>query len=287
MKTKAFFIFLTLIVFSFNSCKKDLSSIETASINLADDDAVSDAVFEDVFNTVDNATIIMENALNGGQLKSATIVADSCPLITITHAGDAIWPKVITVDYGSGCTGFNNNTRSGKIITEITKPRLQTGSKRTVTFDNYYFNGIKVEGTKVLENLGPNSNQNLVFSETLTGGKLTLPNGKFIERSVTHEREWTAGWLTKSIWDDECLVTGNAQGKNVDDISYKNTIITALHWKRVCAFIVSGVVKMERTGVDPVELNYGNGECDAKATVTRGNQTKEILLRNIHRSMIH
>jgi hypothetical protein len=227
----------------------------------------------------------MENVLKSGQLKSATIVTDSCPTITITHPGDAVWPKVITVDYGTGCTGFNNNTRSGKIITEITKPRLQVGSKRTVTFENYSFNSIKVGGTKVFENLGPNSNQNVVFSEKLTDGKLTLPNGKFIERSFERQREWTVGLLTKNIWDDECLITGVVQGKNVDGISYTNTITTALRWKRACALIVSGVVKIERTGVDPIELNYGNGECDAKATVTIGGQTKEILLRNKHRSM--
>ena len=36
------------------------TSLEQTSIDLADDDAVSDAVFEDVFNTVDNATIILD-----------------------------------------------------------------------------------------------------------------------------------------------------------------------------------------------------------------------------------
>lgn len=286
MKTKAFLFITALAVISFMSCKKDKSSIESASINLADDDAVSDVVFEDIFNTIDNATILMDNALNGGQLKSATIVTDSCPAVTITHPGDAIWPKVITVDYGTGCTGFFNSSRSGKITIEITKPRLQVGSKRTVAFDNYYFNGIKVEGTKVFENLGPNASQNVVFSEKLTGGKLTLPNGKFIERSIDRQREWTAGLLTRNIWDDECLITGVVQGKNADGVSYTNTITTALHWKRVCTFIVSGIVKIERTGVDPIELNYGNGECDAKATVTRGDQTREILLRNRLRSML-
>ncbi len=73
---------------------------------------------------------------------------------------------------------------------------LETGSKRTVTFENYYFNGIKVEGTKGIENTGFRNNQNLVFSVTLTEGKLTLPDGKIIERSFQHQREWIAGFLT-------------------------------------------------------------------------------------------
>jgi hypothetical protein len=83
------------------------------------------------------------------------------------------------------------------------------------------------------------------------------------------------------------LITGSANGKNINGITYTNTIITALQWKRACSFIVSGVVKIERDGVPPVEMNYGTGECDAKAVVTRGGESKEILLKNRHRNMVH
>lgn len=272
-----------LAMFSFFSCTKT-STIDQASLDLADDDAVSEAVFDDIFNTVDNADIILDNFQKGADAKSLA-VSDSCPSVTIDHPSDAVWPKTITIDYGTGCTGFNDNTRSGKIIIVVTGRRLQTGSKRTVTFNNYYFNGIKVEGTKEVENMGFNSAQNLVMKITLTGGKLTLPNGKTIERSVTHQREWIAGLNTKNIWDDECLVTGSASGVNVNGVAYTNTITTALHWKRVCRFNVSGVIKMERTGKDPVELNFGDGECDAIATVTRNGESKQITLSFRHRLM--
>jgi hypothetical protein len=285
MKTKIFLMIAALVMLSFSSCNKNSSLIEQASINLADDDAVSDAVFEDIFNTADNATIILDQLVKGVDSKSGMLVADSCPGLTVTRPTSADWPKVITVDYGTGCAGLNGNTRSGKILIEVTGPRPQVGSKRTATFVNYFFNGIKVEGTKVFENVGFNSNQTPLIKIKLTGGKLTLPNGKFIERSFTHQREWTAGFLTKNIWDDECLVTGSASGKNIDGIAYTNTIMTALQWKRACAFIVSGIVKIERAGSPPIEMNYGTGECDAKAVVTKGGESKEILLRNKHRSM--
>lgn len=265
-----------LAIFSFTSCDKQ-SDIDQTSIDLANDDAVSDAIYEDVFSSVDNADIILDNYMKSGYAKSA--VADSCPLVTIDHPDDAKWPKTITIDFGTLCTGLYDNTRSGKIITVVTGPRLQQGSKKTVTFDNYYVNGIKVEGTKVIENMGYNNNQNMVFTATLTGGKLTLVNGRTIERSFTHEREWIAGLLTKYIWDDECFITGTANGITLKGVSFTNTITSALHWKRVCRFIVSGVVKIEREGLEPVVLNYGEGECDAKATLTMGDQTKEILLK--------
>jgi hypothetical protein len=275
-----------MVVFSLSSCKKDESASDPQGTNIADDDAVSEAVFEDVFNSVDIASITLDDGMKDGVAKSEFLSGDSCPAITVNHPESGIWPKVVTIDYGTGCTGFFDNTRSGKIIIEVTGPRIETGSKRTVTFDNYYINGIKVEGTKVLENLGPNASQNYVVSVKLTDGKLTLPDGKTIERSFEHQREWIAGFLTKNLWDDECLITGTATGKNMDGISYTRTILTALHWERVCRFIVSGVVKIDREGMDPVTFDYGTGDCDNKAVVTSGSVSKEITLRYKFRHML-
>lgn len=276
-----------MVVLSFSSCKKDTSSssaIDDASINIADDDAVTDVVYEDVFNTADNATIILDQLGKSLDAKSETVLADSCPVITITRPTSNPWPKTVTVDYGTSCAGINDNVRSGKIVIDVTAPRLEAGSKRTITFVNYFFNGIKVEGTKVLENMGYNSNHNLLISVKLTGGKLTLPDGSSIERTVDHLREWTAGILTRNIWDDECLITGTAAGKNIDGIAYTSTILTALHWTRACRFLVSGVVKIERDGSLPVQIDYGTGDCDAKAVVTKGDASREILLKNKHRN---
>lgn len=278
---------VAVAVFAFSSCKKDSNGgpIEDAGVNLADDDAVAEVVYEDVFNTADNATIILDQ-LGNPDAKSVTVQADSCPSITITRPTSNLWPKIVTVDYGTSCTGSNDNVRSGKIIIEVSGPRLLAGSKRTVTFTDYYFNDIKVEGTKVLETVGFNSNQNLTVSVKLQNGKLTFPDKTTIIRSTDHLREWTAGLLTKNIWDDECLITGTATGMNIEEVAYTNTIMTALHWKRACRFIVSGVVKIERQGALPVQIDYGTGDCDAKAVVTSGDSSTEILLKNRLRNML-
>lgn len=272
---------------SLASCTKEssnLSAVDTESADLADDDAVTDAVYEDVFNTADNATIILDQLGKSLDTKSETVLSDSCPVITITRPTSNPWPKTVTIDYGSSCSGFNDNVRSGKIVIDVTAPRLEPGSKRTITFLDYYFNGIKVEGTKVLENMGYNSSQNLLVSVKLTGGKLTLPDGTVIERTVDHLREWTAGLSTKNIWDDECLITGSAAGKNINGVAYTTTITTPLHWIRACKFLVSGVVNIDREGKLPLSIDFGSGDCDAKAVVTQGDASKEILLKNKHRN---
>jgi hypothetical protein len=75
MKTKIFLMISSLVMFTFFSCTKDSGIIDQATVNLADDEAVSDAVFEDIFNTVDNASIILDG-IKGDAVKSATIVQD-------------------------------------------------------------------------------------------------------------------------------------------------------------------------------------------------------------------
>jgi hypothetical protein len=287
MKTWIFLMITASVLMIFTSCRKESSALEQSSIDLADDEAVSEAVFEDIFSSVDDVTIALDEAMKNGDSKSASLdTGDECPAITVEHPSTGIWPKLITIDYGTGCTGFYNNTRSGKIIIEVTGPRRVEGSKRTVSFDAYYFNGIKVEGTKVFENIGQNEDQNFVIAVTLTGGKLILPDGTEISRDADHQREWVAGFATINKWDDECLITGSATGINPEAVSYVRTITSPLRWKRVCAFIVSGAVTIERSDAEPFILDYGTGECDNKAVVSRGGESKEIQLRHRHRKWI-
>lgn len=265
------------------ACNKN-DSMDQTSVDLADDEAVSDAVFEDVFSSVDDADLLLDGLAKSGDSKTG-LISEGCPNISVSTTDPAVWPKTITIDFGTGCEGLYEQTRAGKIIVTLSGPRAETGSTRTVTFDEYYFNGIKVEGTKVAENMGMNTNQNRVMRVALTDGKLTLPDGKFMEREMEHEREFIAGAATPNKWDDECLITGTASGVNINGVAYTNTIKTALHWKRVCAFIVAGVIEIERTGKEPLELNYGEGLCDANATATMNGESKQIILRHRHRLM--
>lgn len=285
MKTRILQTIAAVVLLLIYSCDRDSAPVDQVSIDLADDDAVSEAAFDDIFSSVDDATLMLDDFMKGGDTKGTVISDGSCPLVTVEHPTDGVWPKTITIDFGEGCTGLYENTRSGKIIIEVTGPRREAGSRRTVSFDNYHLNGIKIEGTKVIENLGLNANQNFVTGITLTGGKLTLPDEKVIERSFVHEREWIAGFLTRNVWDDECLVTGSATGNNAGGVAYSRIIVTALRWTRACRFILSGTIRIEREGAEPFILDYGDGECDNKATVTRGDETKEIMLKYRHRLM--
>jgi hypothetical protein len=275
MKTKSLILIMTLMGFIVTSCQKT-KPLEESSIEAADDAVLSEAVFDDAFATLEIATAIAED------LKKSATVIDTCPVITVTFPEQDLWPRNIVIDYGTECMGLNDIVRSGKIIITLSAPRREVGSVRTITFEDYYVNGAKVEGTKTVTNLGPNNDGNVVFSDVLAGGKITFPDDKTITRDVDREREYIAGYTTWTPWDDECLITGIATGKNLNDVAYTHTIINALEWQAACRFIVSGTIRFDIEGVEPFDLDYGEGECDAYATLKRGDDTRQIILRYRH-----
>jgi hypothetical protein len=266
----------------FYSCEQEegTDKITEEELAIAEDDALADALFGDIWEAVDHAEKIVDDQLYNAQLKSQEVVVDSCPTITVDHPDTIHWPKVITVDYGeTDCVGFYGNTRRGKIVITITGRYRIEGSQKTVTLVDYYINDIHIEGTKTITNNGRNENKNLTFTVELVDGKITTPNDIVTEREFTRTREWVNGEETGNFWDDVYFITGNAWGVNFKGESYTRTILAPLEWAASCRFIKSGSIESvvgERT---PVILDYGEGECDNVATVSKDGETKTILLR--------
>lgn len=284
MKTRKIIYILSFMMVAsvlFYSCEKDESGnkLSEEDVALVEDDALADALFSDIYDAVEYAEMIVDNQLYSAQVKSQEIVTDSCPTIMVDYPDTTNWPKVITIDYGdTDCTGFYGQTRRGKIIITVTGRYRMTGAQKTVTLDGYYINDIHVEGTKTVTNNGMNENDNMTFTIELVGGKVTTPNDIVIEREFTRTREWIAGDKTLNRWDDVYSITGNASGKNFKGESYTRTILIPLEWAASCRFIKSGSIESVVGDKTPVLLDYGDGECDNEATLTKDGETRTILL---------
>ena len=267
--------------FLFTSCQKNDTLLTTDEITDAEDDALVENLFDDVMDAADGAVIAIDDMIWGGGLKSASV--DTCPMITVDHPDTTTWPKVITIDYGTGCTGFFGHTRSGKIVITITGRYREPGASRTIELVNYVVNGIKLEGTRTVTNEGRNDNGNLVFSVTLRDGKVTFNDTLFITREYSRSREWVNGEETRNHWDDVYFITGTASGTNLRGISYTRTITTPLEWAASCRFIKSGTVEIVFTrGTQvstPIILDFGDGTCDNEATITKEGETRTIELK--------
>ena len=279
MKTKRFlaaiFSLAVFAAFLFTSCEKNNDvNVSDEDIEIAEDEAFIDMVFEDLMNEID--------AIETGMLKSTN---DGCPDVTINVA-DTVW--TITIDYGDGCEQMIYNRlgvvidtlmRKGIVHIERRGRYLQAGSYRTVTLEDYSVNGIQIEGTRTVENKGLDQNLHMWFTIELQNGKITTPDGIVITRNSYRERHWVAGANTPSILDDEYKIWGTVDGMTAFGEDYSCTIIDSLHVKMACRLIVGGQVEIVVGEREPAVLDYGNGECDAVATLNRDGQSRQIMLR--------
>ncbi|MFO7658277.1 MAG: hypothetical protein R6W78_14550 [Bacteroidales bacterium] len=278
MKTKRFLIaFLASLlgIFMMISCDKMTDKLTGEDIEIAEDEAFADLVFEDIMNEAD--------AAEAGITKSSA--SEGCANITTT-VNDTVW--TITIDYGDGCIQPIKNrfdvtidtiVRKGKVIIQRKGRYLQKGSYRTVTLEGYSINDIQVEGTRTVTNKGLDENNHMWFSIILQNGKITTPEGIEITRNSERERYWIAGAGTPSILDDEYKVWGSVTGTTASGEDFTCTTVDSLYIKLACRLITGGQVEIVVGSREPVVLDYGNGECDATATITRDGKSKQITLR--------
>lgn len=281
MKTKNLFHILlgtALISFGIFSCQKD--EVKSPEVQTTEDDAIADELYDNVFTEVEDATASMEDAIYGGIQKSS--VVETCKTITVDIPGDTVtWPKTITVNFGNGCAGLNSRIRKGKIIIVVSSRITSPYYSRTITFENFYIDGFKVEGSKTIAKNGKTDNGNPLFTIVLTNGKITSPEGKTVTREFNHSREWVTGYNTpRNRWDDEYMITGTASGTDRNGVAYTRLIVLPLDVKHphLCPWIVSGSIKITKTDKPEVVLDYGNDLCDRIATITIGDKTSTIQL---------
>jgi hypothetical protein len=273
MKTTKF-IFSLLFIFTviITSCEKAEDGNEVVSTKAIQNEAVSDILW----NTIDADVDFVTDLMKSEGFKSVT---DTCPMVIVEHADSVYWPRTVTIDYGDGCETWHGRIKKGKIVISVSSPMHIEGSVRTVNLMDYYINDHHIEGTKTLTNKGFNDSGNMNWDVVLTGGTITFPDGAVTSREMSHNREWTSGIETpRYFWDDEWLITGTANGNNIDGVVYNNTIATPVLVKSVCRFPVSGTIDMVITDLGTLVLDYGDGECDNEATVTFGDRVWTIQL---------
>jgi len=261
------------------SCTDDKEMITDQDITSADDDAAVALLFDQTFTEVDMVLEQLEYSWrNPGGLKSGK---DTCPIITVDRNDSILWPKTVTIDYGTeGCHGKFGTVRKGKIITVVSNRFREEGSTRTVTYDNFSINDFMIEGTKTVTNEGRDADENMYFTIVLSEGKVTTPEGQETTRNFTRTRTWIEGEQTRRFrWDDIYLIDGEATGVNRFGKSFTRTIIDPLVVKPACKWITSGMVEINVAEKPEKILDYGDGECDNKATITIGEETKEITLK--------
>ena len=182
----------------------------------------------------------------------------------------------IILDYGEGCSAYNDHYLSGKMMIAIGFNLNERSVEIDYTFDNFYFNGKKVEGEMHKSRIKMNDKGNPVATIN-KDIKITWENGDVVMIQGERQREWIEGFGDK-IWKNNVFsVTGTWTIIDGDRIEKTVKIETPLIREATCRFIVSGVVEINRNGTDII-VDYGDGDCDNIAIATSNGKEFEIEL---------
>jgi len=286
----AFAVFFALILFS---CQKESSLTTNKAISeeqaatYSDESTQTEASFDDVEDV--SMTAAEEEGVastpNGRVdgfhplFEELRLRIGICATITVTP-NDSTYPKTVTIDFGDGCLCADGKFRKGAIILYLTGPIRHSGSVLTITLRDFYLNRAHVEGTKTVSNLSENGN--IKFTVQVTGGKVTLPNGRGYSYESLKYVKQIEGGSTRIVRDDIYSIEGRSKTEFNNGVTVVLNTESPLIKKVSCPWISDGTLKI-KINDRVLFLNYGapnNGDCDNKALLTwnAGANTRLITL---------
>ncbi|MDT0539422.1 MULTISPECIES: hypothetical protein [Croceitalea] len=183
-----------------------------------------------------------------------------------------------TIDFGEGCELPNGNILGGIISLSYARDMELAEKTITLNLEKFTFNSVSIEGganilrVRSNENGNPQSTADASFSAVWPEGETATFEG---ERT----REWIEGYGSGFWGDNVFLITGKRTFNNKVGNTFEKEVLSPLRRELSCRFIVSGVLSISRNNAN-VSLDFGDGECDAKGTLTyTDGSSDEVFLR--------
>ncbi len=269
MKKFNLFALLSLVTVTLvlESCTKD--EIITANI---DQELLTANAQIDLANELDftiGLDVANENNTYSNRDGNTTMTFPTCATINVNNTTPGVFPKVFTIDFGTGCL-YNGVVRSGVLTITFTNYFATFGSTMTVERSNYYVNSRKIEGTVVYQNQTTNE-QIPKWTRTVTNGKLTTITGTIFNFSGTRTVQQTEGVSTLLLDDNVYeVLSGTHTVSRPNGTPLTVTVTEKLIKKYACNYISQGKLNLQGSLLDGV-LDYGNNTCDNDATYTHSN----------------
>lgn len=291
MKKKILLFGMILSILAFTSCSKDSEPATTETSVTSNDVAANqdmDDVIDDVSLIADDQYEAKEGSTTGKTIGDYYSIKPECALVS--DFGSTAEVRKLTITFGTATSAclFRGHSLKGKII--LTRTTGTTFPKyMTVTFDGFYVNDRKLEGTSTWkrEMLSDGVIVHPKTTFTMTNMKLTTTAGVYI-RNGDRIREMTAGFSTRTSPTDDVYSTYGTFTTTHPNGSVFTSLIeaaTPLVHKAVCSlsqaplpFPVSGMLKLTKN-THSATINYGTGACDNLATLSiDGGTATEIHL---------
>ncbi len=282
MKTKILTIASVIISAGlfFTACNKDIATPQNKTntdelVATSQNEAIAQMTFENIDQIADEAYTSFSSSIKASTTNGNSLLS---PCATKTLDTISI-PHLLTIDFGStNCLCNDGKYRRGEIIISFLKHYKDSGSVHSTSFNNYYVNNNHIMGTRSRVNNGRNTAGHWNITTTVNSMIVFALSGDTLSWNATHNKEWMQGYWSPTIWDDIVSITGNSTGTKPNGSSYSKTILTPLVRHMPCFYFVSGSVQLIQTNRPTRIINYGNGNCDAYATVTVNGVTHVIHL---------
>ncbi len=279
MKTLINYLFFgSIAIFLATSCRKQEQEQDTDT-NSVSENFLATNITNDLANISDEAK--KTNSVSSFKTEQTQALLSSCATLQFDTA-NITSPNTFTVNFGAtNCLGNDGRYRRGSLVVNYNGKYRDSATVITITPLNYFVNDNGVSGTKTIKNLGKNALGNLVyqFNDNVTVTKAN--NGGTFTWVSNRQREWIAGQTTINWLDDKYSITGSASGTNSNGRSYTSTITKPLIRDMGIAcrkHFVSGIIAHTPSNKPTRTIDFGNGACDGKATVTINNKTYTITL---------
>jgi hypothetical protein len=292
MKMKKF----TLIALSFGlitSCSEDGVSgfSENLSTTTVMETINSIAFEEDIDELVSESMNLNSNASSA---RSADTSADKGPKKFMGDKyGDCATVvedeenNTKTITFSEDCEGKRGQTRSGTMIVTYSETQGEAGSFRQVTYDDFYLNGVKIEGTRRTEIISIDENGSKTMRTSMTDGKMIYEDGTF----KTKNSEMTRYTHVENDEKQYSSLTGSKSAVSTEGVSFSMQITTPIKFVYNCDDLgfrkrgkipVEGI-KVSIDGDQTITTDFGDGTCDTLVEVTKDGEVETVDLKDLKR----
>ncbi len=278
MKKSVFTLYLAATLTTFSACLfsachtyevvvpppttiKDTTTDTQEYMRYADDHAISEQIVEDL-QDIEHVAFLTTT--------SHDFEPRGCA--TVTHSA-----STITIDYGAtNCMCFYGRNRRGKIIINFTGAYTDSGSTYTTTFDNFYEDDKKVEGTKTTTNMGYDSSGD-AYMHIMVNATVTKKDGNKLAIQWTRVRTSAENFIPHtplSLWTLIYRITGSGSMTGPSGtVTSEIPIAAPLVAQRNCRWIEGGFVAYKMPDGATSTLRYSTADpgCDDDATVVSPN----------------
>lgn len=240
------------------SCSDDDSN--KVSTDITQDDITKSLEVEKISNFINDITLDNISMNRSNAEISSKLGRPGCADFSVTDTGYTLTFTDCTADDGATISGVIN------VSVVIENNAFST----TITFDNLNYGGNSVNGSKSTAYSLDTDSGSFIYAVT-SDLSIVLSDG------TTASEQGTKTYTVTGIGTADAAYTlaGNwTVTLNAD--SYSLATDPALEGAFTCAYITSGTLIMTKNDLN-ASINYGDGTCDNKATVTYPDGTMEEI----------